>query len=736
LYQHYLDAIHLKRPYSEIPGVKWPNNVTYPNATNASYYNQVEYAPGSELPTPPGKGNNTKGVMVDCKDQLLFASDPRFNSSAIEKHGTGYNFNWMDPSYMAGQGQPAERKVLANFTIAIMEVLAQKWRYGTMVIGRPSKTSIVYNASIALANAHPDRPLHMIINRREDRNSSLFNQSLPQGCYMQNAKGDFITVMGEPVVPPKGKKCLRPMSPSLAEKVGCPDSVFNRDGEYHRDRIFRPLIGMLTRPVDIINADGEIFISLATPGEYYNFSRDPVVYADFTASGAVNWETFWSEWRTRLTCGWRDVFMQDSLLLKAGVVGANSSFSMYQVQGSNDYFGNWSVTREIGTPDQRASRTGRYLSTEDVYLQHPGEWWLGGGPDHGIQWTQMTRRSEIEAGDDIFTPFVASGWSGKAERNLRPAQWLGLLKIMAAWGAEWFYAGFFSLAAPFPPSQNWCWQAMMPSYAQALMTQYADFFYRGQLVRNDPNTTFAMSDGGVTGSPLLWAGTPNILCIARRLEAPSGSIAYLITATIQRLANAKGSADTMKARLSIPGLRSPTGDRYAPILFTARSQGTVGVYRNDSLTKRLVFTQLDTWHLASHPLTWPGSSPSSLGAGREESALYEAELFEGWNEEGAPVATDLIGQPEHELDFSLHVTYLLLREARGNEVCIRVASQGVVKEARARARRGTVNGVTAQGREWRWLTVPAGGSLEAGLVCLSGDAEVDQVAVAARPAAD
>ena len=28
---------------------------------------------------------------------------------------------------------------------------------------------------------------------------------------------------------------------------------------------------------------------------------------------------------------------------------------------------------------------------------------------------------------------------------MRPAQWLGLVKIMAVWGAEWFYAGFFNV---------------------------------------------------------------------------------------------------------------------------------------------------------------------------------------------------------------------------------------------------------------------------------------------------
>ena len=64
-----------------------------------------------------------------------------------------------------------------------------------------------------------------------------------------------------------------------------------------------------------------------------------------------------------------------------------------------------------------------------------------------------------------------------------------ILLLRLAWEAEWFYGGFFSLRKPFPPSENWCWQAMMPSYAQATMTQWAEFFYEGQLVYNDANTT-------------------------------------------------------------------------------------------------------------------------------------------------------------------------------------------------------------------------------------------------------
>ena len=31
---------------------------------------------------------------------------------------------------------------------------------------------------------------------------------------------------------------------------------------------------------------------------------------------------------------------------------------------------------------------------------------------------------------------MAAGWSGRAEANVRPAQWLGVLKLQAAWQAE------------------------------------------------------------------------------------------------------------------------------------------------------------------------------------------------------------------------------------------------------------------------------------------------------------
>jgi hypothetical protein len=132
-----------------------------------------------------------------------------------------------------------------------------------------------------------------------------------------------------------------------------------------RRYMFTPLNGLLTRPISIINADGEVFISADTPAEDYNFSFDPAVAKDFTVSGAPNWLTYWSTWRTRLTTGIRDAFMTDPTLAKGVLKG--TKFTMYQVQGTNGYFGNWTQTRTISTPMMNG-QTGKesHYSTNDL----------------------------------------------------------------------------------------------------------------------------------------------------------------------------------------------------------------------------------------------------------------------------------------------------------------------------------------------------------------------------------
>eukprot|EP00729_Bicosta_minor_P015718 gene15718-14498_t len=306
---------------------------------------------------------------MSCLEQLEYVAGPRYNASAVLEYDTPFNFNWMALNYMAACPQ-----------------------------GPPS-----------------------FVN-----GSSVTSQALPSGCYLQDAKGSFINVDGTPAIPnPKTgvlKKSIRPMSGALAVKEGCPDSVYTNDGVLLADKLFTPAANYLTRPLDIINADGEVFVAVDTPAEVYNYSLDPTVKKDFEASVQYpDWLAYWSAWRARITTGITAGFIDDPKL--ASGILKDAAFSMYQIQGTN-----------TGKP----SRYG----CDDIYMEHPHMWWGFFGADHGIGWLLQTRASEISFGDTLFSPFVACG---QEEINTRPAQWLGLLKVMAAWGAEFFYAGFFNV---------------------------------------------------------------------------------------------------------------------------------------------------------------------------------------------------------------------------------------------------------------------------------------------------
>lgn len=75
-----------------------------------------------------------------------------------------------------------------------------------------------------------------------------------------------------------------------------------------------------------------------------------------------------------------------------------------------------------------------------------------------------------------------AGWSEREEMNLRPAQTLGILKALFAVGAEYFHVGFFNSAAR---GENWVWQTVMPTYAQATAMAVNDLFRSSTLVPGD-----------------------------------------------------------------------------------------------------------------------------------------------------------------------------------------------------------------------------------------------------------
>ena len=329
IYQHYQDALMHHRPYTMGSG-SGLSPPPAPAAWNASY-DLKEFAPGTQLPT--AHGNATQGATDPCAAQLQHYPATRLVATAQMRP----NFNWMDPHYMGGDGQKGvSRENMTTNAEAIQSLLVRKFNYGLVLWFPAGDTSAFSNSTMALANAHPDWPLHVVIPGRGG-GKQIHNQSLPSGCYLQDADGNFITMAGKPAA--SNNKILRITTPELADAVGCPDSLFDVDGEQTLAK-FKVADETLTRPIDLINEDGEIFESL---GNLYGNSNTPVckdakVQAAFEKDGAPNWDTFESKWRLRLTARFRDVFLKSGLVSLKG-----TAYSQYQVQGTDkgieNYYG-------------------------------------------------------------------------------------------------------------------------------------------------------------------------------------------------------------------------------------------------------------------------------------------------------------------------------------------------------------------------------------------------------------
>jgi len=334
--------------------------------------------------------------------------------------------------------------------------------------------------------------------------------------------------------------------------------------------------------------------------------------------------------------------------------------------------GNWTFIREIISPESiggvRDGALGamRY-SKASIYpgASGPGGYdtgWMG-GLDHLAQY----RPSEIAHGDALFSPFVAAGWNAAAERNMRPAQWLGYLKIMAALGAEYVESGFFSpelwtkKAHLVQDPRNWCWQTSTPAYAQAVTALWSDLLFEGILV-----------DGGMPVAPItascgdprvcafnpirpagpasrsralpnllnkrfpeprsyrFWAGSQDVVVLARKHNSREQVV---IVASLQPQSNVVGNMPIARnvtvsiggRQLHFEARRQGSTYLYTPPPASASASTPAGGTGGGSAT----FVHLDAWHEAMHPSYW------------SSDFAFEAELHAGFR------AADAYDRPIH-----------------------------------------------------------------------------------------
>jgi hypothetical protein len=504
------------------------------------------------LQYPKGYPNS----LLSVSQQLHSYPLPRYFSS----HNLQRLFNWMDPNYMGGQGQPNIKTNTAIINAAkIQEELITTWYYGIVITNSGTAFTGPLNKgcpmNIDLANKYPNVSLDVTTlwtqvrpkkAGYEYKNAIILEKNLHSSFYYHLDSAN------------EKNKLL---------KLTLPDSIVQIDG-YTQKYYLEQITKFLKRPINRINENGEEPPAVSI---LKILKKDSGMIKLKSETGITSWEEFMAIQKLHLRNTYSSSFMNEIPELK------NTKFNFYAVEGGPIDRFEWSVMKKCMTPVN-----GIYYSTPDFYPRWPKNWkdWMGAW--HGWKWIETGRKKEIKDGDYLFSPFVAAGWSKKQQDDIRPAQWLGLLKSLAVVGAEFYYVGYFSLSAPFNDPSTWVWQAVMPSYAQAITSRYEDVLKNGNVLfdeKSNPIISFKTSDKHV------------LITIRKHNQKEK----YIICGTYQPFTNeAKEIPESKNVTIKFNNQE---------LTFEIRKQGSVYVYEK-ALEGKTLFYQLDKWHENAHPDYW------------------------------------------------------------------------------------------------------------------------------------
>lgn len=513
-------------------------------------------------------------VRLSAIEQLRLYPLPRFKQG----HQLNRNINWMALDYFGGFKRKGLTPDMAKNAAAIQEELALNWNYYLMVKGtRSAKKDAQGNLStittelIKLANKYPQIPLSVI---------TFWAQVVPRDLGLEEAAPRILQKHQQYTIRNTKKQALdaagREGTNKFALSPRMPSKLIQSDGKIQA-RYMQNLLEKLNRPIDLINENGEVpFL----PYPISTLEKDPEIVKHKNKLGIKDWDTYQALQKNRLRMAYSKEFLKNPAL-------KNTRFTWYGVDaGPADRF-EWKSARLIHT-----KVNGQYYSTPDFYVRWPYNWFKVQGPWRGWSWIEDSRKVEIQTGDKLFSPFVAAGWDADPEKNVRPSQWLGLLKCLGPIGAEYFYTGYFNVNRAVSNPADYAWQAVYPVYAQAITSQYESLFRKGNVLM-DPTSTPIIR---------LSTGDPRILATVRKYGKQ-----YILALTIQPQSNIKGNVpDEVAVKLNFEGLE---------INCRARRQGSV-YFMDITKAQAPVFYQLDAWHQSGHPSRW------------SKDFAFEAEVFD------------------------------------------------------------------------------------------------------------
>lgn len=587
IYQHWLN-VQAGQHYSF---TAFGGSIPTPSVTSG--FASGDYAPGSTVPTV---GTHTAGVTTSAFNQIRSYQWPRFKKGNTLTR----NYNWADLWYLGGYFQSGiSNDSVAKAAAAINLDLALRYNYMLIAntnsgsnISEYSDTTKLVGKLIKQANANPSIPVGVTtfwsqlsppVLGLPNQGEYVNQKDLPAQYYLRNDAGQYLDINGNVTVS-SGSYVLSP---------ACPLDSIALDGKVQR-YYMQALDAALTRPLNYISENDEVLPAWSEA----TISKDPTVVAQKNVSG-MDWPTYMGWRKGVLTSMYRDTAIKS--------LSPQPSFLVYKTEGrATPAYSQY----RFGNNKQRL----QYFATPDFYPRWPYNWRNWNGAWNGLQHMIEGRNIELSAGDRLYAPFISPGWSAKEEENIRPGDWLGLLKLLVVSGAEYFHTGFFNDAAnynpPNPPPPypaNYAWQLAMPAYAQACGTRAQDILLTGTLMAGDIPMSL---DPPKAGSGYQFKnGNPLVPVMVRK--AATGQ-RYLICGTLPRVSNDSANApaaDTVTIYLD--------GDTLS---FSIRRQGSMYLYDKTD-PANVLFYQLDRWHEATHPSRWTrdlvleAELADSLGAG-------------------------------------------------------------------------------------------------------------------------
>lgn len=525
---------------------------------------------------------NSSSVTNSVLDQLQSYMPPRWSDKVSPP-----NFNWAQINYVGGYFQPntSEAQAAANAG-AINYEMAKNWNYYFMV--NPNINNTSYSDTnkfagkyVAISNRNKDLKTSVISFQTQfnpslaglaSSSTYLKNQNLPAPYYLRNSSGTYI-LNGS-------NKYLSPAAPL--------DSIKN-DAVYFKNRM-QLLANVMTDTLDLVNENDEVVPMI----DSVKLRQDPAVIARMASLG-------FGKANDMLGYGY---YTFGKLLIDSmrSITAFNSTaYTQYRIDGQDGTNG-----RNFFQPAFKERRKFNsdpnfgQVSTFDFYPRWPYNWRFNISAFRGIQPLVEARNTEIALGTRYFTPFITGGYDVNEENNMRPAQYLGLLKIVNMYGARSFYTAYFNEQASYnppnpPPAvpKGYAWQLAMPVYAQASTGWVMSNANDDSLLTGDMPDTYVNRTGYFYG---FYSGNNEILTTVRKKL--SGNV-YNIATALEKYSNQQGNGQlTDTATITVNSKQ---------LTFLTRRQGSV--YTVDLSKDTAVFIQYDGWHEYTHPERWSKDIP-------------------------------------------------------------------------------------------------------------------------------